>query len=198
MAGAFLAGAFLATAFLATALAGAFFATAFAGAFFATDFAAGFLAATLSATGFTTTSFNETFVEAFVTPPEGAFVATNERPAETLVIGALRMAIRSRQPGLELIHHTDRGGQYASHEYRRILSRARMPQSMSRADDCYDNAFMESCFGRLKAELEMTSYATIDHAAREIPEYINYYNFKRRHSSLDYVSPNSFESSPLP
>ena len=117
---------------------------------------------------------------------------------ETLVMGALRMAIRNRQPGPELIHHTDRGGQYAAREYRRILTRARMLQSMSRADDCYDNAFMESCFGRLKAELEMTTYATIDDANREIPKYINYYNFKRRHSSLDYVSPNSFESSCLP
>lgn len=73
-----------------------------------------------------------------------------------------------------------------------------MLQSMSRADDCYDNAFMESCFGRLKAELEMISYATIEIASREIPEYINYYNFKRRHSSLDYQSPNSFELTCLP
>jgi transposase InsO family protein len=117
---------------------------------------------------------------------------------EGLVIGALRKAIRGRQPGRELIHHTDRGGQYASHEYRRILNRAKMLQSMSRADDCYDNAFMESCFGRLKAELEMTSYATFENAVREIPEYINYYNFKRRHSSLDYQSPNSFELNRLP
>jgi transposase InsO family protein len=80
---------------------------------------------------------------------------------ESLVIGALRMAIRHRQPGPALIHHTDRGGQYAGQEYRRILHRSRMLQSMSRAEDCYDNAFMESCFGRLKAELEMTRYQTI-------------------------------------
>jgi transposase InsO family protein len=121
-----------------------------------------------------------------------------EHMEESLVIGALRMAIRHRQPVPELIHHTDRGGQYAGQEYRRILHRSRMLQSMSRAADCYDNAFMESCFGRMKAELEMTSYPTIDAAKREIPEYINYYNFKRRHSSLDYQSPNSFESTSLP
>lgn len=117
---------------------------------------------------------------------------------EPLVIAALRMAIRSRQPASQLIHHTDRGGQYAAHEYRRILTRAGMRQSMSRAKDCYDNAFMESCFGTLKTELEMTAYATIENAAREIPEYVNYYNLKRRHSSLDYQSPNSFENDRLP
>jgi transposase InsO family protein len=117
---------------------------------------------------------------------------------ESLALGALRMAIRNRQPSRGLIHHTDRGGQYAGREYRGILTRAGMVQSMSRADDCYDNAFMESCFGRLKAELEMTTYPTIAEATREISEYINYYNIKRRHSSLDYRSPNSFESTRLP
>ncbi len=63
---------------------------------------------------------------------------------ETLVITALRAAIRARHPKAGLIHHTDRGGQYASVDYREILARAGMPQSMSRAADCYDNAFMES------------------------------------------------------
>ena len=72
---------------------------------------------------------------------------------ESLVLAALQGAIVLRQPPPGLIHHTDRGGQYAGIEYRRLLARAGMAQSMSRADNCYDNAFMESCFGTLKTEL---------------------------------------------
>ncbi len=66
---------------------------------------------------------------------------------EQIVIDSLRMAIRNRKPKPSMIHHSDRGGQYASKAYRKIIGRARMKQSMSRAGDCYDNAFMESCFG---------------------------------------------------
>lgn len=112
---------------------------------------------------------------------------------DTLVIAALKQAIVARQPGIKLIHHTDRGGQYASTQYRAMLERSQMQQSMSRAGDCYDNAFMESCFGTIKTELEMTNYASLEEARREIEEYINYYNAIRRHSSLDYQSPTSFE-----
>ena len=110
-----------------------------------------------------------------------------------LVINALKIAIKQRQPLPGLIHHTDRGGQYAAKEYRKILGRAGMKQSMSRAGDCYDNAFMESCFGTIKTELEMTTYTTFLEASKEIEEYINYYNAMRRHSSIDYQSPNRFE-----
>src|SRR4029077_3338487 len=78
----------------------------------------------------------------------------DEHMAEALVLAALRQAIAARQPAPVLIHHTDRGGQYAGGEYRQVLARARMEQSMSRPDNCYDNAFMESCFGTLKTELE--------------------------------------------
>lgn len=113
--------------------------------------------------------------------------------AESLVLSTLQQAIRQRQPAPGLIHHTDRGGQYAGSNYRAVLARAQMRQSMSRAGDCYDNAFMESCFGTIKTELEMTSYQSLDHAQREIEEYINYYNAIRRHSSLEYLSPTSFE-----
>jgi putative transposase len=113
--------------------------------------------------------------------------------AESLVLSTLQQAIRQRQPAPGLIHHTDRGGQYAGSNYRAVLARAQMRQSMSRAGDCYDNAFMESCFGTIKTELEITSYQTLHHAKREIEEYINYYNAIRRHSSLDYLSPTSFE-----
>ena len=80
----------------------------------------------------------------------------SESMQENLVLAALREAIVSRQPGSGLIHHTDRGGQYAGKRYRAVLRRAGMQQSMSGAGNCYDNAFMESCFGTLKTELELT------------------------------------------
>ena len=112
---------------------------------------------------------------------------------EPLVLASLKQAIKSRQPSPKLIHHTDRGGQYAGKKYRKIISRSQMLQSMSRAGDCYDNAFMESCFGTIKTELEMTAYDSIEKALKDITEYINYYNVLRRHSALDYLSPTSFE-----
>jgi transposase InsO family protein len=116
-----------------------------------------------------------------------------ERMSEALVIESLQQAIRARQPSPGLIHHSDRGGQYASHAYRGLLRRAGMRQSMSRAANCYDNAFMESCFGTVKTELEMTEYENIRQARADIESYLNYYNLERRHSSLDYLSPSAFE-----
>lgn len=92
-----------------------------------------------------------------------------------------------------MIHHSDRGGQYASKAYRKIIGRARMKQSMSRAGDCYDNAFMESCFGTIKTELEMTEYKNYSEALKDIRDYISYYNFDRKHSALDYQTPVQFE-----
>ena len=112
---------------------------------------------------------------------------------ESLVLATLRTAIALRSPGVDLIHHTDRGGQYAGKEYRRVLQRAAMRQSMSRADSCYDNAFMESCFGTIKTELEMNCYESEPLARKEISDYIRYYNTRRRHSALDYLSPEEFE-----
>ena len=113
---------------------------------------------------------------------------------ETLVIAALRAAIRIRRPKPSLIHHTDRGGQYAGVDYREMLARAQMSQSMSRVADCYDNAFMESCFGTIKTELEMEPYENQDIARKEIPDYIRYYNTRRRHSALGYLTPEAFEA----
>jgi transposase InsO family protein len=117
----------------------------------------------------------------------------DEHMTEALVLAALREAIRARQPKPGLIHHTDRGGQYAGGDYRRVLVRARMEQSMSRADNCYDNAFMESCFGTVKTELEMGVYADVRAASAEIAEYLCYYDTQRRHSSLGYLTPCEFE-----
>ncbi|MBS0207752.1 MAG: IS3 family transposase [Planctomycetes bacterium] len=113
---------------------------------------------------------------------------------EELVLGALRRAIRDRQPESGLIHHTDRGGQYASARYRAVLRRAGISQSMSAAANCYDNAFMESCFGTIKQELELVEYESSADALRELSSYIRYYNAERIHSSLGYVSPAQFET----
>jgi putative transposase len=112
---------------------------------------------------------------------------------DDLVLGALRRAIGERQPRPGLIHHTDRGGQYASKRYRDVLRRAEMLQSMNKAENCYDNAFMESCFGTVKTELELVEYADGPEAVRDLTAYIRYYNGERRHSSLGYVSPAEFE-----
>jgi len=68
---------------------------------------------------------------------------------------------------------------------------------MSRADDCYDNAFMESCFGTIKTELEMKPYPNRSIAQKELPRYIRYYNTRRRHSAIDYLSPEVFEGRSL-
>jgi transposase InsO family protein len=81
----------------------------------------------------------------------------DEHMTEALVLVALREAIRWRQPRPGLIHHSGRGGQYAGGEYRQVLQRARMQQSMSRPGNCYDNAFMESCLGTLKTDPTKTS-----------------------------------------
>ena len=113
---------------------------------------------------------------------------------EPLVLTSLQQAIAARQPRADLIHHSDRGGQYAGHAIRAVLRRAAMRQSMSRAGNCYDNAFMESCFGTIKTELEMTEYEHVIQARADIASYLAYYNTERRHSALDYLSPYHFET----
>jgi putative transposase len=114
---------------------------------------------------------------------------------DTLIIAAFRKALGSRKITKGLIVHSDRGGQYASNTFRNLIANKKMMQSMSRADNPYDNVFMESCFSRFKAELLQNGiFETIEDARTEIFEYIEmYYNTIRLHSSLDYKSPMQFE-----
>ena len=113
-----------------------------------------------------------------------------------LVEGALTMALEHRRPdGEKLLHHSDRGVQYASEDYQYLLERHGITCSMSGRGDCYDNAMMESFWATLKTELvHHQRYATRDQARQSIFEYVEvFYNRKRLHSSLGYVSPESFE-----
>ena len=113
---------------------------------------------------------------------------------ESLVLDVLGRAIRGRRPKAGPIHHTDRGGQYAGTAYRAMLGRAGMVPSMSRADNCYDNAFLESCWGTLKRELEVAEYESVESARAIVGEYVRYYRFERKHSSLGYLTPHQFET----
>ena len=114
-----------------------------------------------------------------------------------LVAGALKMALEHRQPdGKNLLHHSDRGVQYASDDYMHLLRSHKIAVSMSGRGDCYDNAMMESFWATLKTELvHHEQYATREQAKQSIFEYVEvFYNRKRLHSSLGYVSPESFEA----
>lgn len=114
-----------------------------------------------------------------------------------LVASALTMALARRQPAAGLLHHSDRGVQYASDAYQELLRKNRIEVSMSGKGDCWDNAVMESFWATLKTELvHHEHYATRQQARRSIFEYIEvFYNRKRLHSSLGYVSPETFEAS---
>jgi putative transposase len=119
-------------------------------------------------------------------------------PMQTnLVSDALQMAIARRSPNKGLLHHSDRGVQYASDDYLHLLESHNMVPSMSGKGDCWDNAAMESFWSTLKTELvHHERYATHDQARASIFEYIEvFYNRKRLHSSLSYVSPEMFEAS---
>ena len=112
-----------------------------------------------------------------------------------LVSSALTMAIRQQRPDAGLIHHSDRGVQYASHDYRAALSGAGITASMSRKADCYDNAPMESFFHTLKTELvHHRQYNTRAEARRDLFAYIEgFYNRTRLHSAIGYISPIQME-----
>ncbi|HBY94142.1 MAG TPA: IS3 family transposase [Chloroflexi bacterium] len=121
----------------------------------------------------------------------------SDRLTRPLVMDALEMALGRRRPPRDLLHHSDRGSQYASQEYQALLHRHSIRASMSRTGDCWDNALMESAFGRLKSELvHLTDFATRAQARAEVFDYIEvFYNRQRRHSSLGYLSPAAFEAS---
>ena len=112
-----------------------------------------------------------------------------------LCMTALDLAVGRENPGEGLIHHSDRGVQYASHEFRQALLEKHFVQSMSRKGNCYDNACMESFIGSIKTELiYLTRFKTREQARTAIFEYIEiFYNRKRLHSKLGYMSPAEFE-----
>ena len=112
------------------------------------------------------------------------------------VAQALEMAIARRRPQPGLLHHSDRGVQYACQLYRSLLSKHDIQCSMSRPGNCYDNAVVESFFGTLKSELvHRTRYRTREQAQSSLFEWIEcWYNRQRRHSSLGYLSPEAFEA----
>ena len=114
-----------------------------------------------------------------------------------LVADALRMAIVRRSPGRGLLHHSDRGVQYASDDYQALLAERGIVCSMSGRGDCYDNAVVESFWGTLKTELvNHEHYRTREQARASVFEYVEvFYNRRRLHSSLGYVSPEQFERS---
>jgi transposase InsO family protein len=119
----------------------------------------------------------------------------SSRISRQLVLDALNMAVGLRRPGTGLIHHSDRGVQYACGDFQQLLKRHGMVASMSRKGDPYDNAVAESFFRTLKVELVyLRRFRTRAEAKAAIVEYIElFYNRWRRHSSLDYRSPAEYE-----
>lgn len=121
--------------------------------------------------------------------------AMSVRITSDLVVDALNMAISSRGPAKGLIVHSDRGSQYASYDYRLLLTRHRFVQSMGGTGDCYDNAVMESFFHTIKTEwVFFEKYQTRTQAKTSVFDYIEtFYNRERRHSKLRYLSPCNYE-----
>jgi transposase InsO family protein len=119
----------------------------------------------------------------------------SSRMKAQLVCDALEMAVWRRRPKAGLIHHSDRGSQYASKAFRQLLRAHDYKGSMSRKGDCWDNAVVESFFGSLKQErVQWQSYQTRYEAQQDVLDYISmFYNSYRLHSTLGYVSPNDFE-----
>ena len=123
----------------------------------------------------------------------------SSRIARKMVMDALRMAVWRRRPDPGLIFHSDRGSQYCSHDFQRMLKGYGMISSMSRKGDCWDNAVSESFFGTLKTErVHHIQYKTRETARRDIVDYIEmFYNSRRRHSFLGYMSPKEYEEKRL-
>ncbi len=122
--------------------------------------------------------------------------AMSDRTTRKLTMDALGMALGRRRPGPGLMHHSDRGSQYASGDYQAMLRANGITCSMSRKGEVYDNAPMESFFHTLKTELvHQRRYISREEAKADIFEYVEvFYNRQRRHSYLGYHSPAAFES----
>ena len=118
------------------------------------------------------------------------------RNDQGLVAEALRQALNTRNPALGLVHHSDRGVQYAAHDYQHLLREHGIVCSMSRKGNCWDNAVAESFFATIKGELiDHEDYLTHAQARASIAEYIEvFYNCRRRHSALGYLSPVDYET----
>jgi putative transposase len=120
--------------------------------------------------------------------------AMNKRMHKQLVLDALAMAYWQRKPSKDLLHHSDRGSQYACHDYRKRLESYGMEASMSRKGNCWDNAPTERFFRSLKSErLTACRFVTRKEAKMEILDYITFYNSIRLHSTLGYLSPMAYE-----
>ena len=121
--------------------------------------------------------------------------AMDDNMRKELALKALGMAIGQRRPAAGLMHHSDRGSQYASAAYRAALDTAGAVCSMSRRGDCYDNAVAESFFSTLEAELEgRCRWETLEAARLAVFDYIEaFYNTRRRHSYLGKISPAAYE-----
>ena len=122
-------------------------------------------------------------------------LAMDEHMRSELVENALKMAKHSRRPGSDLLHHSDRGSQYTGHAYQKQLRKMKVQVSMSRKGDCWDNAPMESFWATLKRECVTDIFASRTEARAVIFDYVmSFYNRRRRHSSLGYLSPLHFET----
>lgn len=120
--------------------------------------------------------------------------AMSDAMPQELTLAALHVALGWRAPGPGLVHHSDRGSQYAAGNYRKALQARGITVSMSRKGDCWDNAPMESVNGTLKVEcVHGEHFRTRAEAQQALVEYIGYYNTERRHSALGNVSPAAFE-----
>jgi transposase InsO family protein len=119
----------------------------------------------------------------------------NKRMTTKLIMDALQMAIWRRSPALGLVFHLDRGSQYCSNDFQKMLKTHGMVSSMSQKGNCWDNAVAESFFGSLKTErIFFANYMTRENARRDVVDYIKmFYNSNQRHSYLGYISPKKFE-----